>query len=177
MPLSGKKIHSLITVATITTIVLLTLITTHIYANSFYYLLNFNRFKNGTTIFINAIEVQIPAECYIFSENIDNTLYTLSCKNDHRDFLSINIRNTTKERISNLRINLSAYPYAELDHEYLYFAWKREGDSALRVIDHFIILPSIPVSISGDDRDIVLQIARSLIGNQFTINPAVFDIQ
>lgn len=176
MPLSGKKIYILITAAT-TTIVLLTLIATHIHSNNFDYLLYFNRFKNGTTVSINSIKAQIPEECYIFSENIDNTLYTLSCKNDHREFLSINIRNTTRERISNLKINLSAYPYAELDHEYLYFAWKREGDSALRVVDHFIILPSIPVSISGDDRDIVLQIARSLIGNQFTINPAVFDIQ
>lgn len=161
----------------ITVILILALVSQHFSRNSFDYMRIAMRIINGTDMYLKGVHVQVPRECYIYSASDEGTLYTLGCKNSSNSYLSINVRAINTDRINNLRGNLSTYPRADLRDDFIYFTWDRPGEEFVGIVDHYLILPSQELSVSGDDRGLVLLLARDISDHEVTIDPIDFGRQ
>ena len=157
-------------------ICVLALAANHYSHNSFVYLREVMRVLNGTVMDIDGRSVDIPRGCYITPEDSGNIRYPLTCNSQLKSFIILSVRDVPDAHVKNIRHNLAEYPHADIRNEFIYFAWPRAGDEFAGVVDHYVILPSLKLGVSGDDRDLVLQLARDIVNHDFEIDPVEFEM-
>lgn len=164
-----------ISVISLTIILSLALVAQHFSRNSFDYVRIVMRVIKGTTMDLGGRSIEVPKECYRASEAGARTIFALGCKSGTKTYLGINVRKTDQS-LEHLRVNLADYPHADIRDEFIYFAWGRPGEEFVGVIDHYLILPSMQLSVSGDDRDLVLRLARDISNHEIRIDPIDFGL-